>query len=83
MSPPLKYWKLLLISPADGVACTVLMIPTDLLMGFIYLQYMLCFLSNIMELYLVQSIKKIKLQRLNNITDKAKNFFLSITFQDL
>lgn len=31
------------------------------------------FLPNIMELYLVQSIKKIKLQRLNNIADKSKN----------
>lgn len=47
------------------------MIPADLFMGLIYLQCRLCFY--LISFYLVQSIKKIKLQRLNNIADKSKN----------
>lgn len=31
MSPPFKHWKLLLIPPPDGVACTVLMLPADVI----------------------------------------------------
>lgn len=73
MSPPLKYWKLLLISPADGVACTVLIIPADLFMGHIYLQYILLLFTLYHGTLLGSMYQKIKLQRLNKPTDKTKN----------
>ena len=67
-----KQWKLLLISPPDGVARTALMIPAD--KWFIYLQ---CLLNSWLILwnhfYSVQN-QKIQFQRQNKLTDKTENF---------
>lgn len=60
-----------MISPPDGVACTVLMILPD--MTYLFGVHTVL-LANFMELSLLGPVnQKLKFQRLNKITDKTKN----------
>lgn len=66
-----KHWKLLLISPPDGVAHTALMIPADT--WFIYLEWLLNSWLILWNHFYSFQKSKIHPQRLNKITKKTEN----------